>query len=349
MVTMQDVAARANVSITTVSFVVNGTKPVSPQTRERITKAIEELGYRRNAMARALASRKSRTIALIYPLLEHHNHHSFVASAAAAAEEREYHLVLWPIHSGNATAEIASLVQTGMADGVLLMEVQLEDERVNYLQQAKAPFALIGRTRELTGIDYVDIDFEHSTETAIESLAALGHTNIALVIEDFSRTPLAQYSPPIRVEEVFRTVMSTKRLSGTVFRVSHDTSAMMSLADDILRTDPETTAIIAMHDEAALALVMALPERGMQIPRDVSIVGIASATTIGGVVHPPLTTYEAPGGALGRLAAEALIARLEGGDGPPTQVLVPCPPHLGASVGPAPSRAPIGAKAADSP
>jgi DNA-binding LacI/PurR family transcriptional regulator len=343
VVTMQQVADHAKVSISTVSFVVNDTKPVTPQTRERVLKAIEELGYRRNSMARALASRKSRVIALIYPLLDHRHHHTFVDAAATAAEERGYSLVLWPVHSDNVSAEIASLIQAGFADGVLLMEVQLEDERVSHLQQAGAPFALIGRTRDLEGIDYVDIDFERSIGQAVDDLTQLGHREFSLIIEDLSGTPLAGYSPPIRAEEAFGEAMAARDLNGTVFRVPHDRASILSVTDEVARRAPQTTAIIGMHDDATFALVNGLRHRGVRVPDDVSIVGVASAMSTATLTDPALSTYDAPGSALGRLATEALIDRLEGRDGPPTQVRIACTLVPGASMGPAPvGRPPLG-------
>ena len=342
MVTMQQVADRANVSISTVSFVVNDTKPVTASTRERVMDAIAELGYRRNTMARALASRKSRVIALIYPLLDHRHHHSFVDAAATAAEERGYSLVLWPIHSDNVSNEIASLIQAGFADGVLLMEVQLEDERVTHLQKADAPFALIGRTRELEGIDYADIDFERSIELALDDLTRLGHRHISLIVEDLSGTPLAGYSPPIRAEETFVQSTVRRRVDGTVFRVSHDRASILSITDEIAHKAPETTAVIGIHDDATLSLLNGLRHRGLSVPDDISVVGVASATTLSALMDPALSTYDAPGGELGRIATHALIDRLEGRDGPPTQVRIACTLAEGASLAAAPvGRAPL--------
>ncbi|WP_033372146.1 LacI family DNA-binding transcriptional regulator [Humibacter albus] len=339
---MQQVADRARVSIATVSFVVNGTKPVSDETRDRILAAIDELGYRRNSAARALASRKSRVIALIYPLLDHRHHHSFVDAAATAAEERGYNLVLWPLHSDNVSREITSLIQSGSADGVILMEVQLDDERVDHLRRAEAPFALIGRTRETDGIDCVDIDFERSVEMAIDDLAAVGHRDFALIVEDLSGTPLAGYAPPIRSEQAFTEVIASRGLNGTVFRVTHDSEAVLALADDLARRAPQTTAIISVHDEAAFSLVMSLPRRGVRIPEDLSITGVATSTAMGDLLEPPLTVYDAPGSPLGRLATEALIARLEGSSAPPMLQRLACTLRPGESTGPAPAdRAPL--------
>ena len=337
MVTMKQVAKRAQVSIATVSFVVNGTKPVLPETRQRILEAIDELGYRPNSAARTLASRKSRIVALIYPLLDQHNHHAFIEGAAAVAAQHEYSLVLWPIHSDNATTEIASLIQAGFADGVLLMEVQLEDERVRHLQQAQAPFALIGRTNDLRGVDYVDIDFELTTRTAVDDLMALGHRDFALIVEELSGTPLADYGPPLRTQQAFEEAIHERGLTGHVLRVRHDAGLVRGLATELLGRFHDTTAVISMSDAASVALVGGFRELGIRIPDDVSIVGIATASPFTALVDPPLTTYDAPGEQLGALAAQALIDRLEGRGGAPTQVRIPCSLHHGASVGQAPS------------
>src|SRR6187431_659768 len=98
--TMREVANAAGVSIATVSFVVNNSKRVAPETRERIERAMTELGFRRNIVARALASRRTQIIALVYPVLEHRLSGSiteFITSAARAASAAEYHLVVWPV------------------------------------------------------------------------------------------------------------------------------------------------------------------------------------------------------------------------------------------------------------
>ncbi|WP_420813819.1 LacI family DNA-binding transcriptional regulator, partial [Phytoactinopolyspora endophytica] len=131
---MRDVAERAGVSIATVSFVLNNTKPVAPATRERIEAAMAELGFRRNALARALASRRTHILALAYPALQHKlgsTAMSFVTSAASAASNRDYHLVLWPVD--NDGVELTELVRQGLVDGILLMEVLLDDPRVEAL------------------------------------------------------------------------------------------------------------------------------------------------------------------------------------------------------------------------
>jgi len=335
-----------------VSFVVNNTKPVAPETRRRVLEAIEELGYRRNAMARALASRRSRILCLMFPLMEH-DVSSFVDAATTAAAELGYYLVLWPKHNHNAALEVASVIEDGIADGVLLLEVQLDDERVTRLQASKAPFALIGRTRDTAGIDFVDIDFEHTTRQAIDEFTRRGHRHIALVLEDFEGTPLAGYGPPARVEETFRALIAEQGLSGSVFRLPGDASTAGAatrelLLDRIAREAPETTAVLSMHDGAIAHLVNAMRHRALRVPEDLSIIGIATTSIVAPLIDPPLTRFIAPGAELGRRATEALIGRLEGRDGSATQLLVPCTLYEGATVADAPvARRPLDSAAAD--
>ena len=334
---MQEVADRVNVSISTVSFVVNNTKPVAPETRRRVLEAIEELGYRRNAMARALASRRSRILCLMFPLMQH-DLSSFVDAATTAADELGYNLVLWPKHNHDAALDVTSVIEAGIADGVLLLEVQLDDERVTRLRAAGAPFALIGRTRDTSGIDYVDIDFERTTRLAVEELGRRGHRHLALVLEDMDGTPQAGYAPPVRVEQTFLDAVAEQDLAGHVFRVPNAESADRPLLELLAREAPETTAIVGMHDTAIARLMTALRHRGLRVPEDLSIIAVESTSVIAPLLDPPLTRYVAPGGELGRRAAEALIGRLEGRTGPPTQLLVASSLLEGATMADAPTR-----------
>jgi len=336
---MQEVADHVNVSISTVSFVVNNTKPVAPETRRKVLEAIEELGYRRNAMARALASRRSRILCLMFPLMQH-DLSSFVEAATKAAAELGYNLVLWPKHNHGAALDVTSVIEAGIADGVLLLEVQLDDERVARLQAGGAPFALIGRTRDPSGIDYVDIDFERTTREATEELVRRRHRHVALVLEDMDGTPLAGYAPPTRVEQTFREVVAEQGIAGHVFRVPDTDAPEGQLLDLLARDAPETTGIVAMHDTAVARLMTAMRRTDLRAPEDLSIIAVESTSVIARLLDPPLTRYVASGAELGRRAAEALIGRLEGRTGPPTQLLVASSFLEGATMAHAPADRP---------
>lgn len=336
MATMRDVARLANVSIATVSFTVNNTKPVSPATRLRVEQAMEELRFRRNAVARALASKRSRVIALLYPVLQHRFSGTavqFFTSAAKTASEHGYSLVLWPI--SNDADQITELIDGGLIDGVLLMEVQLDDPRVDRLLESETPFALIGRTRDPAGLPYVDIDFENTAIHAVDHLVGLGHRDIALLNGSVGSHTLEQYGPVVRTENAYEATMVERGLLPVTLSCDETPVAGRAAARDLLEQAPDTTAVISMNEHAVFGFVSGLTHRGLQVPRDMSILAIVSSRDMAAMSDPELTGMMAPGTELGRMGVEALIDQLEGRTEEHPQALVMCAFEQGSSTGPA--------------
>src|SRR5512143_832701 len=183
MPTMLDVARRANVALSTVSYALNGTRPISDETKQRIYAAMDELGYKPHALARALASKRSRIIGLLFPTPERGlgvTELEFVTSAADAARENGYNLVLWPSEMHDPD-ELRQFTQQGLVDGMIVMEIHLNDERINLLREIGFPFSMIGRCADTDGIGYVDIDFEQTMRESVTYLAGLGHTHIGFL------------------------------------------------------------------------------------------------------------------------------------------------------------------------
>ena len=312
--TMREVAAAAGVSIATVSFVVNNSKRVAPETRERIERVMAELGFRRNVVARALASRRTQIIALVYPMLEHRLGGSvseFITSAARAASAASYHLVVWPV--GNDGSELAALVGQKLVDGVLLMAVQLDDGRVAALRELDIPFALIGRTRDVTGLHYVDIDFDASVRMAMDHLAELGHHRIVLVNGSQEGETFASYGPYVRSETAYRELCAQRRIKPVVLRCRQTVGSGRDAAKELVATVPDTTAVMIADEAASLGLLAELSRIGWAVPGDVSVMSILSSIDMASMCNPPLTTVTAPGTELGRLGVEALLRQLDGG------------------------------------
>jgi DNA-binding LacI/PurR family transcriptional regulator len=319
--TMREVAEAAGVSIATVSFVVNNSKRVAPETRERIERVMAELGFRQNVVARALASRRSRIIALVYPMLAHRLAGSvteFITSAARAASAASYHLVVWPV--GNDGSELAALVGQKLVDGVLLMEVQLDDARVAALRELDIPFALIGRTREVTGLYYVDIDFDASVRMAMDHLAELGHHRIVLVNGSQEDESFVSYGPYVRSETAYRKLCAQRRIEPVVLRCRQTVRSGREAATELVATAPDTTAVIIVDEAASAGLVAELTRIGWAVPGDISVMSILSSLDMAAMCNPPLTTVTAPGTELGQLGVEALLRQLDGGT-PMTPVL----------------------------
>ena len=179
--TISDVAAHAGVTKSTVSHALSGKRPVAPETRERVDRAIQALGYRPNPVAQRLASGRSRTVGFVYPLygpefggLEM----KFIAGAAAVINQANYAFVLLTPPDRRAD-NLTRFIQSGLLDGVILMQVQMHDPRVELLKRTGPPFVLIGRCQDNTGLTFIDLDIAQGIHECVEHLVALGHRNLA--------------------------------------------------------------------------------------------------------------------------------------------------------------------------
>jgi DNA-binding LacI/PurR family transcriptional regulator len=330
MPTMADVAKLANVALSTVSYAINGTRPISEETRQRIFAAMEELGYQPNALARGLASKRSRILALLFPAPERGlgiTELEFVTAAADSAKENDYNLILWSSELKNLD-ELRDLTQQGLVDGVVAMEVHLHDKRIAMLREADFPFSLIGRCADNAGIAYVDINFDQTVREAVNYLKGLGHTRIAFVNHSQAEYD-AEYGPAVRAQAAFES--AAQDAGYEVFR-------------SLLAEEPSLTALITMNERAIPGIMQGISEKGWSMPDDFSLVAIVSSARAAEMVMPSLTTMEPPSAKMGRVGVELLIRKLESTEQEVAQILLPCRLVIRGSTGPC-RRAPGGAHA----
>src|ERR1700759_2228223 len=181
--TMGEVARLAGVSSSTVSYALTGARPISQATRDRIRHAMDDLGYTPNAFARGLKSKRSKILALLFPRYGRDlglSSMEYILGASDHAQDRGYHLLLWTTDA-DALDDLAQLAGQGLVDGVLMMEVRLQDPRISVLRKAGLTFAMIGRTSDQTGIDFADTDFDHCARGAVQHLTSLGHRHLGFV------------------------------------------------------------------------------------------------------------------------------------------------------------------------
>ncbi|MGW0574936.1 LacI family DNA-binding transcriptional regulator [Streptomyces sp. NPDC002920] len=313
-VTMRDVAKAAGVSSATVSFVVNNTKPVLPETRDRVERAMTELGFQRNAVARALASKRTQIIALVAPFSEERSSlavREFILGAARAASLAGHNLVIWPVDNDDITGLI-ELVGQQLVDGVLLMAVQLDDPRVSALAENGTSFALIGRTRDVGGLPYVDVDYDATMALALGHLTELGHRRIVLV--NGSQTPagFAGFGPYVRSERAYLEQSAKLGMEPMIVTSEQSVRSGRRAAGEVLELAPEATAVIVADEMAAPGLVAELAARGRRIPADMSVVSILAAAEVAALCNPPLTVVTVAGRQLGHAGVEALLGHLDG-------------------------------------
>src|SRR5689334_1059829 len=156
-----EIARRAGVSRSTVSYALSGKRPVTAETKQRIQSVIDELGYQPNAAAQALKEGRTRTLGLVIPPASRRltdMQLGFVASVVEAAARADLDVLLSP-SGGDHDRSFERIVAGRRVDGVILMEIRLQDERVTRLQQAGLPFVTIGRTANPETMSWVDLDY----------------------------------------------------------------------------------------------------------------------------------------------------------------------------------------------
>jgi DNA-binding LacI/PurR family transcriptional regulator len=331
---MAQIAARAGVALSTVSYVLSGKRSVSAEMRDRVLAAVEELDYRPHGPARALASGASHTIALFMPSPQWQLvpvQQTFVAGATQATSASDYALLLSTAVADPET--IAQVLAPGRADGVILMETLHDDARIERLRSAGYPFSLIGRTGDLTGISYVDMDFASAIESSLDHLARLGHTCVALF--NFPPELLdAGYTAALVARDVFESRAPEFGIRGIQVPCSHTPRDAFAVAARLLRSEPGCTAAITTGWQFT-GLLSALRAADLHVPDDFSVVSVIAAQ-FAEMLTPALTGVDWPAFEAGRMAAEMLIESLTGKTSAPRQHLISGELVVRESTGPAP-------------
>jgi DNA-binding LacI/PurR family transcriptional regulator len=332
-----EIARRAGVSRSTVSYALSGKRFVSEPTRRRIQAVIDELDYRPNAAARSLREGRTRTLGLVIPpaslrLTDVQLH--FVASVVEAAAHVDLDVLLSP-SGGDHDRSFERIISGRRVDGVILMEIRLEDERVTRLQQAGLPFVTIGHTAHPHGTCWVDIDYATLVARCVHHLADLGHRRIALINRS-TELVAAGYGPAQRALAGFTEAITQRGLSGVDLCCGDDAAAGEACLERLREEHPDVTAITAINEAALPGIQRALERAHIAVPGDLSIAGVA-ARHWAEDFRPPLTAADVPT-EMGAQAVDLLLERIATPEAPPRHLLLTPPISLRASTGPAPNR-----------
>lgn len=332
-----EIARRAGVSRSTVSYTLSGKRPVAAATRKRIQDVIDELGYRPNAAARALKEGRTRTIGLVIPPAGRRLTHmqlDFVASVVDAAAAADLDVLLSP-SGGDHDRSFERLIRESRVDGVILMEIRLEDARVDRLRQTGLPFVGIGHTADERAMCWIDVDYAGLIRHTVRHLAELGHREVALV----SRSPelvAAGYGPALRAREGFTAAIAERGLTGVEVTCGDDARSGQQTVEELLRTRPGLTAVTTINEAALPGIQRALGDAGLTVPYDFSVTGVA-ARLWAEEFRPQLTAADVPALEMGREAVSLLTERIAAPTTPPRHILLAPPISLRASTGAAPA------------
>ena len=311
MVTIAEVARQAGVSSSTVSYVLSRKRSISEDTRRKVEAAIAELGYHPHAGARALASNRSNTLALMVPLRSDMYVPVIMEIAmAVTTEAREFGQDVLLLTKDEGTGGVRRVSGSGVADAMILMDVELDDDRIPVLRETDTPAVLIGLPADAAGLTCVDLDFDATGAACVDHLADLGHRDVALIGESeavyrrhtgFAARTLAGFQR--RVAE--RGIRAVHRpCEGTY----ESTAGVLAR---ILEERPSTTGFVVQNEAAIAPLLSLLRLSRRLVPEDASVVAICP-DQVALQSSPRLTSVSIPAQEMGRYAVRQAMTQLEG-------------------------------------
>jgi LacI family transcriptional regulator len=317
--TITDVAGHAQVSTTAVSKVIRNASGVSPAMRERVNAAIEELGYRPHAAARAMRGR-TFTIGVLLPDLRSPFFAELIDGLTEHLTDTAYQAIMMQggtTHQAERRA-IDALVDR-QVDGILLVAPIAARARLEAVARER-PIVLLGRHERSTVYDTVFDDDEAGAELAVTHLIELGHRRIVHIAHrDNARARPADLLHVIRAE-TYKRVMREHGLADeiAVATTSYSAEGGYEGARRLLARSPRPTAIFAGADQAAFGALAAIHEAGLSVPADVSVIGYDNIR-LAALPNIALTSIDQDGVVMGRTAGRLLLERIEGSRTPPVR------------------------------
>lgn len=313
---MRDVAERADVSTTTVSHVINNTRYVHPDSRQRVLEAMDALGYQPNALARSLRRSQTFSIAVIVPDSADHFFTEVIRGIEDVSFEQGYTITLCN-SDGDLEKErrYTDLLTGKRVDGILFFAASNQSqEHVRILQERQFPLVVVDRQVPGVEADTVIIDNQLGGQMATQHLLALGHRRIAcisgpsdLLISEGRlngyRLALAEHNIPLN--ETFVKIVE-----------EYHYQAGFEAAQELLSLETPPTAIFAFNDILAVSIINAAAKMGLQLPADLSVIGFDDLR-LASYVYPALTTIAQPKYDLGVVATTMLLERIADHDLPP--------------------------------
>ena len=308
--TIKQVAELADVSTATGSYVLNGTGTVTEATRQRVLGAVAQLNYQPSHAARSMRGR-SHTLGLALPAqpgrLADPALAELLAGLSDAAALRGYYLLLATVGDQSEVELSLNLARTGRVDGLLLLDLQVDDERARALCAANIPHVCAGPPPAGCASPYVMVDGRAGALAGMRHLIGLGHRRIALIQLP---SELAESEPRYLGYADALTEADLPIDPALIVEAGRREEDGYQAMGELLAAPQPPTAVLACSDELAFGAMHALYDAGVVVGRDISLVGfddLPQATH----THPPLTALRQPRRAVGEHLAALLIDTIE--------------------------------------
>lgn len=303
-VTIYDVAREANVSMATVSRVVNGNPNVKPATRKKVLAVIERLDYRPNAVARGLASKKTTTVGVIIPDISSIFYGELARGIEDIATMYKYNIILTNSDQ-NKEKELRQLntMLGKQVDGIVFMGGNITEEHVNEFKKSPVPIVLAGSVEQTNEIASVNIDYEQAVYDAVQTFIEKGHKKIAFV-----SGPLWEPMTSNMKLRGYKRALEEANLSFReewVIEGDYTYDSGITSIRKLHGLDEKPTAIFVSSDEMALGVIHGAQDEGLSIPNDYEIIS-SDNTRLSLMVRPQLTSVVQPLYDIGAVAMRLL-------------------------------------------
>lgn len=308
-VTIKDVAKLAGVSISTVSRVINDSKPVSPEARRKVIDAIDKLEYKPNEIARSLVTKKSNLIGVLVDDIGSY----YVAQTVRGIEEvgrmHNYDILLSSSY-GNQKTEMKyiQLLMRKQIEGIVLLSEIVNEEVIKYIESYKMPYVYLNRYFNIPELPTVSLDNKEASKMMTEYLMGLGHEKILYVTDNKNQE--------LSVEKLkiagYKEGLSADKRPEFIYEINTKTvQGAYESGEGIKKFIEENkiTAIFCSQDELAIGLSNYLYDNGIRIPEDISLAGYGDID-MASIHRPKITTIREPYYDIGAVSISRVIKEI---------------------------------------
>ncbi|WP_342567890.1 catabolite control protein A [Psychrobacillus sp. FSL K6-4046] len=291
-ITIYDVAREANVSMATVSRVVNGNQNVKPVTRQKVLAVIERLDYRPNAVARGLASKKTKTVGVIIPDISNVFYAELVRGIEDIATMYRYNIIL--TNSDQQEEKEVQLLTTLLSkqvDGVVMMSDYISEEMLHEMNRSNVPVVLAGTVEHSNSFPSVNIEYREAAIDAVNRLIQNGHNRIAFISGSIS-SPINRDFKLAGYEEALENA-GIDVDEDLIVGVDNTYDDGLIAWEQLRKLENPPTAFFAGSDELAIGLIHGAQDSGLNVPNDIEIISFENSK-LARMVRPQLTSVVLP-------------------------------------------------------
>lgn len=309
-ITIKDVAKKANVSISTVSRVINDSKPVSDDIKMRVVKVIEELGYKPNPVARSLVTKKSRLIGVIIPDISDPYIAELLNAIEEVAKTYDYDIILCNSYGSLESEEhYLRLLRTKQVEGMIFLTYKIRTAHKEFFEASKMPVVMVNRDASKLKLSSVSVNHFDALYEVATKLFDTGHKKLVLIRNGKESDVFG----PDHLEG-FKKAHEEKNISfvaDQVFEGAFKMDTAYEITQKLIENKNVPDAIIATTDSMAIGAINCLVDNGYRVPEDVSVTGFYD-TKLAELYRPQLTTVHQPIYDIGAIAIRLLIKQING-------------------------------------